>query len=199
MLGVTSAVRLTAATTGFALGLARGVAEEVGQLAQFTLGSGRRIWTGAGRTHMEYQSVEPTVHDDFLRELEETFRGHPDVTDVTFIPETGRVVVHHEKAVAGAELADLLTQVEEQFDAATRHDRAAHPSEVDPIVLGLIELGADIVGIGLARCRTSAASHAAAAGGRSRLDRHASSTMSRSFTTSSSGMSAAAGPICCSA
>jgi cation-transporting P-type ATPase I len=115
--------------------------------------SRRRYFESGGRVHLEYRPVPPGALASFARRAEEAFTSLDKVAWAELNPHTRRIVVAFEAgAYTHEQLTRVLEGVEKQADVSTLpFDRAAidHPADEQPIVRTVVEIGANVVGLGI--------------------------------------------------
>lgn len=115
---------------------------------------GRRAHATASRAHVELRVMSPVQHAAFGERLRDTLLRVEGVSRVDVNAALGRAIVVFDRAICELEaIVEVVDRVESELglDAvAFPLERPEHPGDVEPLVRCLIELGGDIVGLGMA-------------------------------------------------
>ena len=114
----------------------------------------RRVWESPQRLHLELRSMDDERLERFAIELQDELSRHPSLQGVLVNGETLRVVVHCNAARGGCAEVVLaaMERVERRLGLEDRpfaDASADHPSDAEPMARRLVDVAADMVGIGL--------------------------------------------------
>ena len=113
----------------------------------------RRIWERPGRAHIELREVPDDRSDRYLSVVAESVGGTPGVSQVRFHPGAGRVVVDFNDTTTSDTVVAVLESAERDVGADVfgfgRH-RPDHPADSEPLVEGVVAIGADVAGLVIA-------------------------------------------------
>jgi cation-transporting ATPase I len=125
------------------------VTEVAGALVQ--AGTGRRVWTADGRTHLEVRGIHRPETGEAAAALRARLLGLEGVRNVEVNAVLGRVVVAHDPGVVGRDgLAAVVGEVEREHGLArlaVSEGSATHPANAGPGVRELVALGTNVVGV----------------------------------------------------
>lgn len=113
----------------------------------------RRVWTTAGRAHIELREIPSEEVDGFAAALVEALGALAGVTWSEVHARPGRLVVAHEARLDPAAVVAELEAVEAACGVDGHplgRDRPDHPGDDEPVSRNLVALGADVAGLGLA-------------------------------------------------
>ena len=110
----------------------------------------RRLWAKPGTAHIEMPDLSPREYDDFTAVLSEELEALDGVYWAAPNGATGRMVVTwDEEKISEEQLLEVASRVEDRFHlgVATYSDAgAAHPGDDEPLLRGLVRMGADVAG-----------------------------------------------------
>lgn len=114
----------------------------------------RRLWVGDGHAWIELREVDEDRAAGYLAAISQHLSAHPAVIEVRLHPAAGRaLVVFDPHETSSDDLVGLVDEVELELhltDAAFGRHRPPHPSDLEPVVEGIVAVGADAAGLGLA-------------------------------------------------
>ncbi|SEG10198.1 cation-transporting ATPase I [Saccharopolyspora kobensis] len=131
------------------------VAAPVLQAARTTTAAptGRRVWAGRHRSHLEVRGLHEPGSEATAREIEARVADVDGVRRAEINGVLGRVVVEHEPGVDIAALSRLISDVEGEhgLDAAEMSPRStAHPANAEPVLREAAALVISLAGLGYA-------------------------------------------------
>jgi cation-transporting P-type ATPase I len=114
----------------------------------------RRVWARDGHAHIEYRDLPADQVEAFVAAVGEALAAHEAVERVDVLTVEARVVVVYDEAwLTVVDLVRTVERVEQGLLLATPphfDDRPDHPADREPVLHGVVELAADVVGLGLA-------------------------------------------------
>lgn len=133
---------------------AMGVVDWVRPFFNFTSQHGRRLNVVGGRAHLELRALEETQWETFAAQLAACMTLLEGTGRVTVNPQLGRAIVEFDDTVCDVgRIAKVVERVERELGLEALPfppDRPEHPGDLEPLVRCVIELGGDVVGVGLA-------------------------------------------------